>query len=65
MLKYFLKENPDSSLQKHRAHTKNSRMALQWVIVGFAFQIEGRSTENRIISWLEDPVRCRGDFPFR
>ena len=41
MLKYFLKENPDSSLQKHRAHTKNNRMALQWVIVGFAFQIEG------------------------
>ena len=39
--KYILKVNPDSSLQKHRAYTKNSRMALQWVIVGFAFQIEG------------------------
>ena len=39
--KYFLKENPDSSRQKHRAHTKNSRMALWWRIVGFAFQIEG------------------------
>ena len=35
--KYFLKENPDSSPQKHRAHTKNSRMALRWRIVGFAF----------------------------